>query len=311
MSLRQWSRDLGLGVRFAFSGGREGWIRAVLTAVGVGLGVAVLLLTTAAPNALQVRHDREQSRLDWPFGDPPAKGDDTLLVAQADTTFRDKDVRGRMVEPEGARAPLPPGVSRFPAEGDMVVSPALKKLLAGDGSALLRERLPYRVVGTIGESGLIGSQELAYYSGATGLDPGVDGPGAVTRLKEFGNPNPSKEATDPVLLLLILVVIVVLLMPVAVFIAAAVRFGGERRDRRLAALRLIGSDGRMTRRIAAGEAMAGALLGLVLGTVFFLVGRQVAGSVEVVGVSVWPSYLDPSPRWPRWSSWRCRLPPCW
>ncbi|MFE6824526.1 ABC transporter permease [Streptomyces sp. NPDC057690] len=295
MSLRQWSRDLGLGVRFAFGGGREGWIRAVLTAVGVGLGVAVLLLTTAVPNALSVRHDREQSRLDWPFGsEQPVKGDDTLLIAQADTTFRDKDVRGRLVEPEGARAPLPPGLSRFPAEGDMVVSPALKKLLAADGSALLRERLPYRVVGTIGESGLVGSQELAYYSGSTGLAANMEGYGA-TRLKEFGNPDPSKEETDPVLLLLVLVVIVVLLMPVAVFIAAAVRFGGERRDRRLAALRLIGSDGRMTRRIAAGEAMAGALLGLVLGTVFFLIGRQVAGSVEVMGISVWPSYLDPSP----------------
>ncbi|TQJ55420.1 FtsX-like permease family protein [Streptomyces sp. NBC_00080] len=294
---REWgrSRDLGLGVRFAFAGGREGWIRAVLTAVGVGLGVAVLLLTTAVPSAMGVRHDREQARLDWPFGsEQPAKGDDTLLIAQADTTFRDKDVRGRLVEPEGSRAPLPPGLSRFPAEGDMVVSPALKKLLAADGSALLRERLPYRIVGTIGESGLIGSQELAYYSGTTELASHMEGYGA-TRLNEFGNPNPSKEDTDPVLLLLILVVIVVLLMPVAVFIAAAVRFGGERRDRRLAALRLIGSDGRMTRRIAAGEAMAGALLGLVLGTVFFLIGRQVAGSVEVMGISVWPSYLDPSP----------------
>ncbi|MER6787019.1 FtsX-like permease family protein [Streptomyces sp. NPDC000658] len=295
MNLRQWSRDLGLGVRFAFSGGREGWIRAVLTAVGVGLGVAVLLLTTAAPNALEVRHDREQARLDWPFGEPPAKSDKTLLVAQSDTTFRDKDIRGRMLEPEGADAPLPPGVSRFPAKGDMFVSPALKKLLAADDSAPLRERLPYHVVGTIGESGLVGSQELAYYSGATGLTMHVNGGGAVSRLETFGNPNPSHEKTDPVLLLLILVVIVVLLMPVAVFIAAAVRFGGERRDRRLAALRLIGSDSRMTRRIAAGEAMAGSLLGLVLGTVFFLVGRQVAGSVEVVGVSVWPSYLDPSP----------------
>ncbi|MET7653590.1 FtsX-like permease family protein [Streptomyces sp. NPDC005486] len=297
MSLRQWARDLGLGVRFAFSGGREGWIRAVLTAVGVGLGVAVLLLTTAVPAALEVRHDREQARLDWPFGDKqPTKADDTLLITNVDTTFRDKDVRGRLVEPEGTRAPLPPGLSRFPAEGDMVVSPALKKLLAADGSALLRERLPYRVVGTIGESGLVGSRELAFYSGASGLAPHVNG-GGVTRLKEFGNPDPepSDEQTDPVLLLLILVVIVVLLMPVAVFIAAAVRFGGERRDRRLAALRLIGSDGRMTRRIAAGEAMAGALLGLVLGTVFFLVGRQVAGSVEVMGISVWPSYLDPSP----------------
>ncbi|WP_314221276.1 ABC transporter permease [Streptomyces zaehneri] len=295
MILRQWARDLGLGVRFAFAGGREGWIRAVLTAVGVGLGVAVLLLTTAVPSALSVRHDREQSRLDWPFGsEQPAKGDDTLLIAQADTTFRDKDVRGRLVEPEGARAPLPPGLSRFPAEGDMVVSPALKKLLAADGSALLRERLPYRVAGTIGESGLVGSQELAYYSGSTELAAHMEDYGA-TRLKEFGNPDPSKEETDPVLLLLVLVIIVVLLMPVAVFIAAAVRFGGERRDRRLAALRLIGSDGRMTRRIAAGEAMAGALLGLVLGTVFFLIGRQVAGSVEVMGISVWPSYLDPSP----------------
>ncbi|WP_406007001.1 ABC transporter permease [Streptomyces sp. NBC_00637] len=295
MSLRQWSRDLGLGVRFAFAGGREGWIRAVLTAVGVGLGVAVLLLTTAVPNAMVVRHDREQARLDWQFGGQPlTKADDTLLIANADTTFRDKDVRGRLVEQEGARAPLPPGLSRFPAKGDMMVSPALKKLLASDGSALLRERLPYRVAGTIAESGLVGSQELAYYSGATGLATHVDG-GEVTRLKEFGNPNPSKEETDPVLLLLILVIIVVLLMPVAVFIAAAVRFGGERRDRRLAALRLIGSDGRMTRRIAAGEAMAGALLGLVLGTVFFLIGRQVAGSVEVMNISVWPSYLDPSP----------------
>lgn len=61
---------------------------------------------------------------------------------------------------------------------------------------------------------------------------------------------------------MVLVVFVVLLTPVAVFIAAAVRFGGERRDRRLAALRLVGSDRSMTRRIAAGEALAGALLGL-------------------------------------------------
>lgn len=84
-------------------------------------------------------------------------------------------------------------------------------------------------------------------------------------------------------------------MPVAVFITAAVRFGGERRDRRLAALRLVGADGRSTRRIAAGEALAGAVLGLVLGTGFFLIAREVAGSVEVFGESVFPSYLNPSP----------------
>ncbi|MGV9651126.1 ABC transporter permease [Streptomyces sp. NPDC003554] len=284
-----------MGVRFAVTGGREGWVRLLLTAVGVGLGVALLLLTTALPNALTVRRDREEARLDYTYSQTVMpKADDTLVIADIDTTYREKDVRGRLMEPEGARAPLPPGVDGFPAVGEMVVSPALKELLASGGGKLLRERLPYRIVGTIGESGLIGSAELAYYAGADGLATKIDG-SSVARIDRFGNPNPTTERSDPVLVLLSLVVFVVLLTPVAVFIAAAVRFGGERRDRRLAALRLIGSDGGMTRRIAAGEALAGALLGLVLGAGFFLVGRQAAGSAVVLDVSVFPSYLNPSP----------------
>ena len=292
MNLGQWWRDLAMGVRFAFAGGREGWVRALLTAVGVGLGVALLLLTTALPNALAVRHERGDARSDTNYGQQLKKADNTLLSANASTTFRDTDIRGRDLEPEGPKAPLPPGVDEFPAVGEMVVSPALKKLLDSSDGKLLRERLPNRIVGTIAESGLIGSHELAFYRGAEGLTP--DGAG-ITRIDEYGNPNPTESDSDPVLVLLVLVVFVVLLMPVAVFITAAVRFGGERRDRRLAALRLVGADGRSTRRIAAGEALAGAVLGLVLGTVFFLIGREVAGSVEVFGQSVFPSYLTPSP----------------
>ncbi|MFJ7770925.1 ABC transporter permease [Streptomyces sp. NPDC097107] len=295
MSVRQWARDLAMGARFAFTGGREGWTRAVLTAVGVGLGVALLLLTTAIPNALAVRHDREAARTDITFSSEQLpKADDTLVVAEVGSDFRDDSVRGRALDPEGPRAPLPPGVEKFPAVGEMVVSPALKKLLESGSGALLRERLPDRIVGTIGESGLIGSAELAFYRGADDLASHIDG-GSITRIDRFGDPDPSSERSDPVLLLLILVVFVVLLTPVAVFIAAAVRFGGERRDRRLAALRLVGSDGGMTRRIAAGEAMAGAVLGLVFGAVFFMIGRQLAGTAEVFRISVFPSYLNPSP----------------
>ncbi|MGC9495172.1 ABC transporter permease [Streptomyces sp. WG7] len=295
MSVRQWSRDLAMGVRFAFTGGREGWTRAVLTAVGVGLGVALLLLTTAVPNALEVRHDREAARSDITFSSEQIpKANDTLVVARLDANFRDDDVRGRALDPDGPRAPLPPGVDEFPAVGEMVVSPALRELLESDSGALLRERLSDRIVGTIGESGLIGSAELAFYRGAEGLEQYID-PGRIERIDRFGDPDPGEEQSDPVLLLLVLVVFVVLLTPVAVFIAAAVRFGGERRDRRLAALRLVGADGRMTRRVAAGEAMAGAILGLVFGTGFFLVGRQLAGTAEVYRISVFPSYLNPSP----------------
>lgn len=294
------ARDLGMGIRFALAGGREGWIRATLTGVGVGLGVALLLLCAALPGVLTERDRREEARLDWPFSSEVVpKSDDTLIIARTDTEFRDEHIRGRLTEPEGPKAPVPPGLSEFPAAGEMVVSPALKDLLASDGAGLLRERLPYDVTGTIGEQGLIGSQELAYYAGAKGLADGIDGidGSRAVRLDRFGTPDEytSEEETDPVLMLLILVVFVVLLTPVAVFIATAVRFGGERRDRRLAALRLVGSDAAATRRIAGGEALAGALLGLVLGTGFFLIGRQVAASVEVFDVSVFPSFLNPSP----------------
>ncbi|MFI6806927.1 ABC transporter permease [Streptomyces luteogriseus] len=297
MSVGQWSRDLAMGARFALAGGREGWTRSLLTAVGVGLGVALLLLTTAIPNALAERDRREEARSDHTFGQQKIpKADNTLTVVDADTTFRDLDVRGRLLEPEGPRAPLPPGVAEFPAVGEMVVSPALRELLASDDGKLLRERLDYRIAGTIGEQGLVGSQELAYFAGGKGLAKLLEGDASGARIDSFGNDDlGSSDAWDPVLLLLVLVVFVVLLMPVAVFIAAAVRFGGERRDRRLAALRLVGSDSRMTRRIAAGEALAGSVLGLVLGTGFFLLGRELAASVEVFHVSVFPSYLNPSP----------------
>ncbi|MGW2642548.1 ABC transporter permease [Streptomyces sp. NPDC001348] len=295
MSVRQWSRDLAMGVRFAVSGGREGWVRMLLTGIGVGLGVALLLMTTAVPTALAVRHDRENARQDHTFGQKTIpKADDTLVIADIDSQFRADEIRGRLVEPEGAHAPLPPGVEKYPATGEMVVSPALKSLLASDSGKLLRERLPYRVVGTIAESGLVGSHELSYYAGAKGLAAKIDH-SEVARIDHYGDSHQSSEGSDPVLVLLTLVVFVVLLMPVAVFIAAAVRFGGERRDRRLAALRLVGSDSRMTRRIAAGEALAGAVLGLVLGAAFFLMARQAAGSVDIFDISVFPSYLNPSP----------------
>ncbi|MFF5797571.1 ABC transporter permease [Streptomyces albogriseolus] len=296
MSARQWGRDLALGTRFAVTGGREGWTRALLTAVGVGLGVALLLLTAAVPNLLDGRDRREDARQDQAYSqDTLRPSDDTLVIAHANSDFRDRDLRGRLVEAEGPNAPVPPGVSELPKPGTMVVSPALKELLASDEGELLRDRLPYDIVGTIGEPGLIGSQELAWYAGATGLAERLDSP-TVMRIDAFGaDRSQYTEPLDPVLVMLTLVIFVVLLVPVGVFIATAVRFGGERRDRRLAALRLVGSDSRMTRRIAAGEALAGAVLGLVFGTGFFLAGREFAASVEVFRISVFPSDLNPSP----------------
>ncbi|WP_338672539.1 FtsX-like permease family protein [Streptomyces sp. SCSIO 30461] len=288
---RTWLRDLLMGARFAVSGGREGWTRTLLTGVGVALGVALLLVTTSIPNAMAARDARADARGDQTAPTADAPGRDTLLIAEADTRFHNSEIYGRLLKPEGPDAPLPPGLGEFPGPGEMAVSPALETLLKSKAGALLRERLDQRVTAVIGNEGLVGPGELVYYAGDNTLKQ-VDG--KVPRVTGFDN-SVEPEPLDPVLTLLILLVFVALLMPVAVFIAAAVRFGGERRDRRLAALRLVGADSRMTHRIAAGEALAGSLIGLALGAGLFAAARRSAGSIDLYRLSVFPWDLTPAP----------------
>ncbi|MFJ5719187.1 FtsX-like permease family protein [Streptomyces sp. NPDC093149] len=285
-------RDLGLGVRFAASGGREGWIRTLLTAVGVGLGVALLLVAASVPNLLDHRSARDQARSETKISESPdaqaEKTDTSVLRINAETEYRGRTVGGYLMRADGTRPVVPPGVARFPGANEMVVSPALKRLLDSSEGSLLRKRLPYRITGTIADSGLIAPGELYYYAGSDTLTPANGG----HRIAGYGDPGPS-DPMSPILVVLTIMICVVLLMPVTIFIATAVRFGGERRDRRLAALRLVGADIRMTRRIAAGEAFFGAVLGLVAGLAFFLVGRRFMGSVEVWDVSAFPADLVP------------------
>ncbi|MFD9013314.1 FtsX-like permease family protein [Streptomyces sp. NPDC059552] len=292
--LRVWARDLAMGTRFAFGGGREGWIRTLLTGVGVGLGVALLLISTAIPGALAARYERGDARSTLNSERADAPGPGTLLIARIGQTYRHKDIEGHMVRAEGPDAPLPPGLERIPGPGEMALSPALDELLKSSDGALLRERLDARVSGIVGAPGLVGPGELLFYLGSDTLQKNGPEDYRVQRVTGFGY-DAERDGLDPVLMLMVVLTFVALLMPVAVFIATAVRFGGERRDRRLAALRLVGADSRMVRRIAAGEALAGSLVGLVLGTGFFAVGRSLVGSISLRQRSVFPADLDPAP----------------
>ncbi|MEW1628394.1 FtsX-like permease family protein [Streptomyces sp. NPDC089173] len=287
-------RDLGLGIRFAAAGGREGWIRTLLTAVGVGLGVALLLLASSVPHMLDERSARDQARKEAPVSGSPdanaAKSDTSVVRINTTTEYRDRTIEGYLMRADGSAPARPPGLDRFPAPDEMVVSPALKELLTAPGNELLRERLPYEITGTIRDAGLRSPGELLYYAGSDTLTPASGG----HRIAGYGDPREG-DPLPPLLIVLTVMVCVVLLVPVAIFIATAVRFGGERRDRRLAALRLVGADIRTTRRIAAGEALFGAVLGLLAGLVFFLVGRQFVGAVEIWDVSAFPADLVPDP----------------
>ncbi|MFH9090121.1 FtsX-like permease family protein [Streptomyces sp. NPDC017673] len=261
-------------------------------AAGIGVGVAVMLLAASVPTARQHRDARIHGRIDVNLDDrvvPASRR--TVLVSDIDTVFRGIAIRGRLVEPEGPDAPLPPGLDRFPRPGEMVVSPALGRLLAQPGNGLLRARLDHPVAGEVDDSGLLGPGEYVFFLGGEHMQSGVAG---ARRLDHFGKVYPDKPLA-PDLVLLTVVGIVVLLTPVAVFIAAATRFGGEHRDRRLAALRLIGADRGMTAGIAAGEALVSSLIGVVVGAALFVAGRRFVDLVDVQGLSVFAQDLTPEP----------------
>ncbi|MGW2629620.1 hypothetical protein ACWC2K_09840 [Streptomyces chattanoogensis] len=129
-----WARDLAMGMRFAAGGGREGWIRTALTALGVALGVAVLLLGASVPSLTSAWHGREKARENLGQRHEPRPADHTLLYASADTVYRGAQIRGRLVRPDGAHPPVPPGIRQLPGPGRMLVSPALKELLESRGS---------------------------------------------------------------------------------------------------------------------------------------------------------------------------------
>ncbi|MEU8621836.1 FtsX-like permease family protein [Streptomyces sp. NPDC048623] len=287
---RAWLRDLALGARFAVTGGRGGRLRTLLTATGIGLGVALLLVAASMPNMLFQREVRESVRQPDASYEVTRPGPDTFLYVRTETVYRGDSVTGMLFQPDGPKAALPPGAARIPAPGEMLVSPALRELLDSPEGALLKMRLPYRITGTVGDSGLIGPAELRYLAGTDTLTlDNYDGRG-----RTYGWSVP-KEPMNAFLLLLVVIACVVLLLPVLVFIATAVRFGGEERDRRLAALRLVGADTAMTRRIAAGESLAGAVLGLAAGAGFFAVARQLAGTVRIWDVNAFPSDVSPVP----------------
>jgi hypothetical protein len=286
---RRWARDLALGTRFALAGGSAGWFRTALTAIGVGLGVAVLLLAASIPTMVEQRNARGDARSPSASGAIVEPGPTAVAFETVGTEFRGQRIDGALVRPAGAEPVLPPGLDALPGPGELAASPALRRLLESADGALLAPRLPYEVVAGIGDEGLTDPGELFFYAGSDELT----GPDTYY-IDGFGSPL-ARAPLDPLLLTLVVVGCAVLLLPVGAFIATAVRMGGERRDRRLSAIRLVGADIATTHRIAAGEALAGALLGLLVGAALFAAGRPLLAGVEIFGISSFPADVRPQP----------------
>lgn len=246
-----------LAARISFAGGAEAITRLVATALGLALGVALLLYAAAAFPALHdVRagwratsaHDRRPAQ-DGAATDP-------LLWRFQDDLFHGRELIRVDVAAEGPRAPVPPGLTRLPGPGQLAVSPALTRLLETTDPALLGDRFPGQVAATVGPAALVAADDLVVFVGHTPAELRTEG--GVTEGRSIESAPVSHSITD-FLRIILVIGSIGLIVPVVVLVATATRLAAARREQRLAALRLVGATPRQTATIAAVEAALAAV----------------------------------------------------
>lgn len=150
---------LRLGLRMVSAAGRESLARLALTAVGVAVGVTLLLITLTAIPALEAR----SARLGWhnTSAASPATAPDAALWLAVQDHYAGENLFRVRVAALGPNPPVPPGLSALPGPGEVAMSPGLQQLLQSTPDDQLRDRFPGRVTMTIGEAGLAWPGELA------------------------------------------------------------------------------------------------------------------------------------------------------
>ena len=288
--MSRWVNDLALGVRLAVGGGRTSLVRFVLSTFGIAIGVAVLLVGASVGNMVSGYQDRQSADA---VGEQqqPKPGVDPVYFRNGPTEYYGENIDVSYVFAAGENHPVPPGMRELPGPGEVVASPALADLLRSSEGELLRPRFPDSIVGTLDDSIVPKPGDLKAYVGMPASF--AESPNAQA-VYEFGRPI-KNGPTPPELLVLIMIGSVVLLLPVFIFVASTSRIAGAERDRRLSALRLVGSGARQVRRIAAAESLVSALAGLVVGGAAYLGLRAFADGVELFDLRVYQADIVPDP----------------
>ncbi len=278
-----------LGLRLSLNGGREAFARLVVTALGVALGVCLLLASLAAMNAVNAQDARAAWLNTKPQAASIASAGNRISplgwLASKDE-FKGQIINRIDVAATGARSPVPPGLSRVPSAGEYYVSPALGKLLRETPSPELGNRFPGHEVGTIGAAGVPNPDALIVVVGHTvGQLSKIPGVGEVTSFATSGFG--SKQ-----FLIVLFIGALALLFPVLVFLASATRLAAARREQRFAAMRLVGATPRQVSVIAGVETTVAAIFGVVVGLLLFVLLRPALEQVSITGVPFAPGDLS-------------------
>lgn len=245
------------GVRFA------GLLLAtVFLAIGLGSSVAVHAVYAG-------KEERRIARTPVVAGDAAHRsGGSTTWLVGSDSLGGERRFSVVYLAPHEGDAPLPPGVDAWPAPGQVVLSPALRKA----GAAEDIDHRYGRLAGVIRASGLDEPTEwLAYARPRDGLaakEPSEVitgfGPSAGGRIAPGLEPGSGRQDDKPEWMFQS-AVLGMLALPGLALLFVAARTGAHARDRRTALVAALGGRRRDRALVAVGEAARPVLLGALLG----------------------------------------------
>lgn len=253
-----------LGLRTARGEGSGRWPEAIQT-LGAFIVVLTVLSSFAAWNVVVARQEREESRRidDRPAAAAVGAGAGAMM-AQREVSIGASELTIVSVGSVVGDIELPPGVDRIPGVGEMVASPEVQASASIEKLGVL----PYRLVGTIGDDGLLSPNDLIAYVGVSDL--AFDRAGSPhPRFPGFGRPLPSSLFSPALVMFFKALGATILMFGLAGPIRAAVRVSESLQARRLMALRALGMGPIQLRTVFAVRGLILCLVGAGLGAIFF------------------------------------------
>jgi hypothetical protein len=277
-----------LGARFALAAGGRARARLVLSAAGVALGALLVLVALAVLPTAAARSARLDARTPALVkGAAPAPHG--VVVNGWKDRYLGRPISVFQVARVGRHAPVPPGLGRLPRPGEQAVSPAMRELLGSPDHRALARRYRGRTVALVGPAGLVGPGELVVWTGArrSGL------PGDLPVAPSFGAVRQDVTPLPASLRVPVLVGVTGLLVPVLALAMTATRLGSDERDRRLAAVRLVGATPAEARLMSAAEGGLAAVAGSAAAVLAFAALRPLLSRFVPVEGGVFAADVRP------------------
>ncbi|MEV4555374.1 FtsX-like permease family protein [Kitasatospora sp. NPDC049285] len=293
-----------LSLRLTVSGGREALARLLITAAAISLGVGLLLTTLAAVNAVHTQNAR-YAWFNTGLGADGHAGADGASATGNDArslwwltrrdTFHGEEIGRVDVAVTAEGGPVSPGVSRMPGAGEYYLSPALARLVDTTPPAQLGDRFPGHRVGILGPAALPAPDSLVALVGRTPAEMAAL-PGA-RQVSRIADTSPDECADCVVGLkangvdLILTVATGALVFPVLILIGTATRLTATQRERRFAAMRLVGATPRQVSAVAAVESTVAAVAGVLFGFLPYLLLRGPVAGMALTGAAFYPDDL--------------------